>query len=149
MIHIDFSKEAIDALDYERYHHPHPKVQKKMEVLYLKSQDVKHKEIIRLCRISKKTLTNYLHQYKLEGIEGLKKLNYRGQPSELWEHVSSIEEYFRKHPPANAGEAQAAIEKLTGIKRSPTQIREFLKKNRLKMSENRSYSRKKFNRRKA
>ena len=35
MIRIEFSEEEIKALDYERYHHPHPKVQKRMEVLYL------------------------------------------------------------------------------------------------------------------
>ena len=28
MIAIDFTEEDIEALDYERYHHPHPKVQK-------------------------------------------------------------------------------------------------------------------------
>ena len=36
------------------------------------------------------------------------------------------------HPPANATHAAAAIEELTGIKRSPTQIRIFMKKLGLK-----------------
>ena len=31
MIVIDFTQEAIEALDYQRYHHPHPRVQRKME----------------------------------------------------------------------------------------------------------------------
>ena len=39
MIKIEFTPEEIDALEHERYHHPDPKVQKKMEVLYLKSQN--------------------------------------------------------------------------------------------------------------
>ena len=38
MIKIEFSAEEVDALELERYHHPDPKVQKKMEALYLKSQ---------------------------------------------------------------------------------------------------------------
>ena len=38
MIKIEFTPEEIDALEYERYHHPEPKVQQKMEALYLKSQ---------------------------------------------------------------------------------------------------------------
>ncbi|MBE7470955.1 MAG: hypothetical protein HS114_17605 [Anaerolineales bacterium] len=29
MITIEFSPADIEALEYERYHHPHPKVQKK------------------------------------------------------------------------------------------------------------------------
>jgi len=52
MITIEFTPEEIEALEYERYHHPDPKVQKRMEVLYLKSQGLTHKEICRLCRIS-------------------------------------------------------------------------------------------------
>ena len=57
MIRIEFSEAAIVALNDERYHHPHPKVQHKMEVLYLKSQGLAHQDIRRLCDISKTTLT--------------------------------------------------------------------------------------------
>jgi len=32
-----FSDEALKAIDTDRYHHPHPRVQRKMEVLWLKS----------------------------------------------------------------------------------------------------------------
>jgi hypothetical protein len=39
-------------LEYERYRHPSPLVQKRMEVVYLKSQAVPHQEIARLCRMS-------------------------------------------------------------------------------------------------
>jgi len=34
MIKLEFSPEAIEALEYERYHHPPPKVQRKMEAVY-------------------------------------------------------------------------------------------------------------------
>jgi len=44
MIQINFSPEEIESLKYERYHHPHPHVQKKMEALYLKSQGIIHAE---------------------------------------------------------------------------------------------------------
>jgi len=127
MIKINFTQEGINALGYERYHHPHPKVQKKMEAIYLKSQGVKHKEICRLCQISRTTLAVYLKQYQEGGIDRLKELGYKGHPSELREHASSLEEYFKNHPTRTVAEAQAAIEKLTGIKRSPTQVRAFMK----------------------
>lgn len=83
MLRIDFTQEDVDKLHYERYHHPHPLVQKKMEVLYLKSQGIKHKDICSLCKISKTTLTKYIKQYQLGGVEELKKLDYKGQPSTL------------------------------------------------------------------
>ena len=43
------------------------------------------------------------------------------------EHTKTIEEYFRKHPPATVKEAMAKIEELTNIKRSPERVRVFLK----------------------
>ena len=48
MIVINFTPEDIEALDYQRYHHPHPKAQRKMEALWLKSQGLSHKQITRL-----------------------------------------------------------------------------------------------------
>ena len=59
--------EEINQLNYERYHHPHPQVQKRMEVLYLKSQQLSHQEIRRLCQISKTTLVSYLKHYQQGG----------------------------------------------------------------------------------
>jgi len=37
MIKINFTETDITQLKYERYHHPHPRVQRKMEALLLKS----------------------------------------------------------------------------------------------------------------
>jgi transposase len=128
MIRITFSEADIAALDYERYHHPSPQVQKRMEALYLKSQHLAHQEICRLCRISKQTLVTYLRAYQQGGLEALKQRHYQGQASTLNGHQITIEAYFRAHPPRTIAEAQAVIERLTGIKRSPTQIRAFLKR---------------------
>lgn len=132
MIRIEFTEKMIVELNYERYHHPHPKVQQKMEVLYLKSQGLAHQEIRRLCRISKTTLTTYLKQYLAGGSERLQQLDYQGQPSELNQHAASIEVFFKAHPPQTITEAQAKIHELTGIQRSPTQVKAFL--HRLGMS---------------
>lgn len=79
MIALEFTTEEIDALEYERYHHPDPKVQKKMEALYLKSQGLAHQEICRLVRISRPTLVAYLKQYEEGGIEQLKKTGIAAQ----------------------------------------------------------------------
>ena len=128
MIQVEFSPFDIEQLRFERYHYPHPQVQKKMDVLYLKSQGLPHQDIRRLCSISKTTLTVYLRQYQADGIEGLKRLNYKGSPSELNPHAETLKAHFEEHPPRTVAEAQAEIERLTGIKRSPTQIRAFLKR---------------------
>ncbi len=98
MIRLEFSETDITALEYERYHHPHPHVQRKMEVLYLKSQGLSHQDIRQLCRISSKTtLVTYLREYEAGGIAALKQLNYKGSPSQLNEHIGSLKAAWFKN----------------------------------------------------
>jgi transposase len=127
MIHIGFSPEQIDALHQERFHHPHPRVQLKMEAVYLKAQGLPHQEICRLARISENTLRSYLRQFQEGGIERLKRIDWDGTESELDEHREALEEHFRNNPPRSTAQAAADIERLTGVRRGPTQVRRFLK----------------------
>lgn len=127
MIKVEFAPEEIEALRHDRFHHPHPAVQLKMEVIYLRSREVTNEEIIRLCDISKATFHRYLNEYVEGGIEKLKEVNLQRRRSELADHRTTIEAYFREHPPATIAEACARIEELTGVARKPTQVRQFLK----------------------
>jgi transposase len=106
MLEIEFTPEEIDTLEYERYHHPDPKVQRKAEVLYLKSQGLEHQEICRLCRISKQTLIPYVKQYQAGGFEQLEKFGYTGQPSDLDKQASTLKAYFTEPPPRTVAEAK-------------------------------------------
>lgn len=126
---LDFTPEISEALNYERFHHPVPLVQRRMEVLWLKSHGLPHAQIATLGNISETTLREYFQLYLEGGVEGLKQVHFYRPESELVQHVNSLEEYFRVNPPASIKEAQSEIESLTGIRRSETQVREFLKKN--------------------
>src|SRR4051812_39472394 len=126
MIPIDFTPQDIDSLHHERFHHPHPRVKEKMEAVYLKSQGLLRKEIWRLSRISENTLRSYLRQSQEGGIERLKRLDFATPQSELADHRETLEDHFRENPPRSAGGAAAAIERLTGIRRGPTQVRKSL-----------------------
>lgn len=128
MISVQFTEAGIKELQYERFHHPHPRVQIRMEALLLKSQGLKNKEICKIIGITPNTLTKYLRLYQQYGIDGLKEINFYKPKSELEKYAYTIEDYFRKHPPATIKEAMAKIEELTGIKRSEVQVRKFLKK---------------------
>jgi transposase len=127
MIHIDFTPQDIDSLHHERFHHPHPRVQLKMEAVYLKSQGLPHQEICRLTRVTKNTLRAYLRQYREGGIERLEQTAWDGPASELSEHRAALEEHFRNNPSRSTAQAAADIERITGIRRGLTQVREFLK----------------------
>jgi transposase len=128
MIEITFTERDKEALRYERFHHPHPRVQLKMETVWLKSQGLPHQAICRLSGISGNTLRGYLLEFREGGVERLKEVKFRRQKSILDDHRESLEAYFGKHPPATVSHARAVIKDRTGIVRSPTQIRAFLKR---------------------
>jgi transposase len=128
MLKVEFTAEEIQRLDYERYHHPHPRVQRKMEAVYLKALGLPHHEISRIAGIGENTLRSYLREYQAGGIERLKEIRFRRPGSALLAHQTSLEAYFRGHPPGSAKEAAAKIEELTGIKRSPNRVRILMKR---------------------
>lgn len=125
---LDFTDEQIEELSYERFHHPHPRVQQKMEAVFLKSQGFSHQEVCRLSRISRTTLWSWLRDFQADGVEGLKRWNSGGSTSELEKHTDAISQHLTEHPPHTIAEAQQSIEELTGIHRSETQVRELLKR---------------------
>ena len=127
MLRLEFSESDQQALNYERYHHPHPRVQQRMEALWLKSQGVPHHQIARLCRSSGNTLRAYLQRYQAGGVDALKQLAFHRPQSALQAQRATLEAHLREHPPQTINEAVAVLETLTGIRRSPTQVRLFLK----------------------
>ena len=127
MLRVNLSANDISELQYLRFHHPHPKVQIRAEILLLKNIGLTNDQIVGSTGISVSTLIRYFHLYNQGGIDGLKKLNYIGSKSELLDHKETVEQYFREHPPGSVKEAADIIEKITGIKRKPTQVRQFLK----------------------
>jgi len=86
MLQLTFSEEEIKELDYQRYHHPHPRVQRKMEGLLLKAKGLPHQQIAHCVGICGNTLHSYLEQYQEGGIEALKRLDFYRPSSELDKH---------------------------------------------------------------
>lgn len=123
----DFTAEDIERLFEERFLHPHPMIQKRLEALYLKSQGMKHKDICLLLRISRASIANWLKAYQDGGINAVKALNYRKKWGELTSYQQTLEEYFRQHPPRTVREAARKIKELTGLERQSTSIHRFLK----------------------
>ena len=132
MLHLSFTEEDIQELDSQRYHHPHPRVQRKMEALLLKARGLPHHQIARCVGICENTLRSYLEQYQTGGIEALKRVQFHQPTSELENYHDTLEASFREHPATTIPEAVKRIEDLTGLKRSPTQVGIFLKKLGLK-----------------
>lgn len=127
MISLNITESDIVTLNYERFIHPSQIVQKRMHVVYMKSQGIAHKIIAIACKVSLNSVTNFIKLYNKSGLQGLRKLNYRRPKSDLLKYGTSIEEEFKENPPLTSSQAAAKIETMTGIKRSPSQIRTFMK----------------------
>lgn len=100
-----------------------------MEALWLKSHNLPHGLIAKLVGVSENTIREYFQLFIEGSTEKLKEVDFYRPESDLVKHTTSLEAYFRDNPPATVKEAQSEIETLTGIKRSETQVAEFLKKN--------------------
>jgi len=133
-LQLEFTPEILKELYYHRYHHLAPLVQRRMDAVWLKAHGLPHGQIAELVGVSANTLREYLELYQHGGLERLKELNYYRPESELKEHIPSLEAFFREHPPASIKQAQQQVETITGVRRSETQVREFLKKNSISVA---------------
>jgi transposase len=124
---ISFTDEDRRALAHDRYHHPDPRVQRKMEVLWLKSHGLTHDRIAAYAGVSLRTVQRYLDEYLEGGLPQLRRCRWHHPHSLLSQHQDSLEEYLLKHPVRSAKQAQAVIEQQTGVRRGLSQVRHFLK----------------------
>jgi transposase len=134
-LQLQLTPEILKEIHYHRYNHPAPLVQRRMEALWLKGHGLAQAQIAELVGVTENTIRDYYELYQQGGVEKLKELNYYVPESKLNAHITSLEAHFRDNPPASIKEAQSEIETITGVKRSETQIAEFLKKNSISVAE--------------
>ena len=125
---LSFSQEDLQNLAQERYEHPDPRVQKRMEVLWLISQKVTHHEAARLAGVSRATAERYVACYRQGGVAALRHFDWCKPVSALEQHRDTLAESFCKNPPHTVAAACARIKEETGLERRPTQVRAFLKR---------------------
>lgn len=122
-----FPETVVEAIARDRYRHPDPRVQERMEILWLKSKNEPHGRIAELANVSRSTVQRVLRIFAAKGLGGVRSFGWKGQPSALTPHRATIEEEFRKHPPHTAHEAARRIEERTGVRRKVSRVRKFLK----------------------
>ncbi|MDR1054535.1 MAG: transposase [Prevotellaceae bacterium] len=127
MIKLNIKPEDRQAIKQGRYSQPHPRVMQKYDALRMKDCGASNKFIYNILRICNNTLLSIFKQYNEGGLEKLQEINFYHPQSDLKAFSGRITKYFEETPPGSISEAAAKIEELTGIKRSETQVRKFLK----------------------
>ena len=125
---LTFTPADLADLGAERYAHPDPRVQQRMEVLWLISQGETQARCGQLAGVSKATVARYIAIFRRHGVAGLKVFQWVKPVGALDAHRVTLEAEFRERPPHTVAEAAERIEVLTGVRRKDTQVRVFLKK---------------------
>jgi transposase len=125
---LTFTDEEREQFAYLRFHHPHPRVQQRMEMFWLMSQGQQRNQAAKLAGVSRTTGWRYVQAFRAGGVAKLCEFDWVGPVSALAAQAKSLEEEFLARPPHTVPEAVARIKELTKIERGPTQVRQFLRR---------------------
>jgi transposase len=129
MRRFEFTEEQRQVIAYERYFHPNPRVQRRMEMLWLKCNGETHERIAELAGVDRRTVQRLLDLFEVGGLEAVRSFGEKGRANGLAPHREPVEAAFREEPPRTVAEACDRIEQLTGVRRGHTQVRLFLRDN--------------------
>lgn len=133
MLPIKISNAEIQRLNYERYYYPCPTVQKRIHAVYIKAiTEMSNTMIGVLVDLHRDSVDDWIMRYEQGGFEALCQFNYGTNKSALENHSESLLQSFTQQPPMTANEAKARIEEQTGISRSPSQVRAFMKRHKMR-----------------
>ena len=124
---IQLTEDEQRIVNEERASHPHLLVRNKMLTIWLLHCGVTRQKAAEIVGVSRATVQRYVDAYCKGGLEGLRHSSVQKAVSELATFRDIIRASFEEAPVCTIAEACYRIEKLTGIRRSPTQVRKFLK----------------------
>jgi transposase len=112
----------------DRESHPHPRVRRRMLVLWLLHCGLTRVKAAQVAGVSRATVERVMAAFRDGGLEAVRQWNVVGPTSELAASADLIRDALEKQPPRTVAEAAERIESLTGMRRSPTQVRKLLKR---------------------
>ena len=132
MREISLSSEEVSTLNHERFYHPHPQVRRRMTVVWMRAQGRRQLDCAQIAGISERTVRRYIEGYEKNGLNWLREIRCKGQPSRLAPHAITLEAEFKQNPPVTVAAAAERVKELCGVEIRPTQMRAFLHSQDLK-----------------
>jgi transposase len=123
---VQLTEDEQRIVNEERTSHPSLQVRVKMLTIWLLHCGVTRQKAAEIVGVARATVQRYLDAYRQGGLDGLRCSNVKRPVSELNAYRDIIRASFEDKPVCTMAEACDRIEKLTGIRRGPTQVRKFL-----------------------
>ena len=124
---VQLTAEQQRIVNEERACHPHPRVREKMLVLWLVHCGLTRQKAAQVAGVGRATVQRYLAAFRDGGLDGLRRWGVKGRTSELAAYSDLIRQSFRESPVCTIAEACERLQRLTGLRRGPTQVRKFLR----------------------
>jgi len=124
---VKLTEEQQQVVNEERESHPNPTVRRRMLSLWLLHCGLTREKAAEVAGLGRATVERIVEAYREGGLDGLRQWNRKGPTSELAAYRDLIRESFEKEPIRTVAEAADRIEKLTGLRRGPTQVRKFMR----------------------
>lgn len=129
---VQLTDEEQRIVHEERASHPRPRAREKVLVLWSLHCGLTRQEAAEIAGVGRATVQRYLAALRDGGSDGLRQWDVKGPVSGLAAYRDLIRESFEESPVGTIAEARERPFQLTGLRRGPTQVREFLRGSGLK-----------------
>ena len=126
-LRIVLTEEQQRVVNAERDSHPQEHVRRKMLVVWLLHCGVTREKAAEVAGLGRATVQRYVAAFRDGGLDGLRHRDVTGPVTDLAAHRDAIRAEFTRQPARSIAAAAERIERLTGLRRQPTQVRQFLK----------------------
>jgi transposase len=126
-LRVQLTEDEQRIVNEERTSHPNERIRERMLVLWLLHNGVMRQKAAEIVGVGRATVQRYVAAFRDGGLDGLRRWEPNRPKSELAAFRQSIRESFEKQPVRTVVEAGERIFQLTGLRRSPSQVRQFLK----------------------
>jgi transposase len=124
---VQLTEEQQQIVHEERVSHPNLRVREKMLVIWLLHCGATREYAAGVVGASRSTVQRYVAAFRAGGLDGLRQCQVYRPTSAMDASRDQIRESFEKQPARTMAEACDRIFRLTGLRRSPSQVRKFLK----------------------